>query len=102
MPYVVCAEEMDGRWIAHVPDLPGCFASHTERDTAIAAAPGAVQDYIAWGGRHGIRGSGVSPPMVVSEVVRAWRYEPEYEVNAFFAADRPPVTTDELPDVQRL
>ena len=39
MPYVVCAEEMDGRWIAHVPDLPGCFTSHSERDLAIAAAP---------------------------------------------------------------
>ena len=102
MPYVVCAEEMDGRWIAHVPDLPGCFASHTERDTAIAAAPGAVQDYIAWCGRHGIRVSGVSPPMVVSEVVRAWRYEPEYEVNAFFAADRPPLAADELREMQRL
>ncbi|HKY83825.1 MAG TPA: DinB family protein [Anaerolineales bacterium] len=101
MPYVVCAEEMDGRWIAHVPDLPGCFTSHSERDLAIAAAPKAVEDYVAWCGDHGIRVSGVSPPMVVSEVVRAWLYEPEYEVNAFFAADRPPVTTDELPDVQR-
>src|SRR3989337_665818 len=101
MPYVVCAEEMDGRWIAHVPDLPGCYASHAEREAAIAAAPKAVEDSLAWCGSHGIRVSGVSPPMVVSEVVRAWLYEPEYEVNAFFAADRPPVTTDELPDVQR-
>jgi uncharacterized damage-inducible protein DinB len=40
--------------------------------------------------------------MVVSEVVRAWQYEPEYEVNAFFAADRPPVSADELPEYQRL
>ena len=102
MPYVVCAEEMDGRWIAHVPDLPGCYASHAQRDAAIAAAPRAVEDYIAWCGRHGIRVSGVSPPMVVSEVVRAWLYEPEYEVNAFFAADRPPVAVDELPEMQRL
>jgi len=102
MPYVVCAEEMDGRWIAHVPDLPGCYASHAEREAAIAAAPKAVEDYLAWCGSHGIRVSGVSPPMVVSEVVRAWRYEPEYEVNAFFAADRPPLTADELPEIQRL
>jgi hypothetical protein len=93
---------MEGVWIAHVPDLPGCFASHTERDTAIAAAPKAVETYLAWCAGHGIRVSGVSPPMVVSEVIRAWQYEPEYEVNAFFAADRPPVSSDELPDFQRL
>jgi len=102
MPYVVCAEEMDGRWIAHIPDLPGCFASADERDTAIAAAPKAVEAYVGWCAGHGIRVSGVSPPMVVSEVIRAWPYEPEYEVNAFFAADRPPVAVDELPDYQRL
>jgi len=102
MPYVVCAEEMEGRWIAHIPDLPGCFAAHDERDEAIAAAPKAVEAYVAWCAAAGVRISGVSPPMVVSEVVRAWQYEPEYEVNAFFAADRPPVAADELPEYQRL
>jgi len=102
MPYVVCAEEMESRWIAHVPDLPGCFAAHDNRDAAIAAAPKAVEAYIAWCAASGIRISGVSPPMVVSEVVRAWQYEPEYEVNAFFASDRPPVAVDELPEYQRL
>lgn len=102
MPYVVCAEEMDGRWIAHVPDLPGCYSSHVERDTAIASAPEAVEAYVAWCASHGIRVSGVSPPMVVSEVVRSWQYEPDYEVNAFFAADRPAFATDELPEIKRL
>lgn len=102
MPYVVCAEEMDGRWVAHVPDLPGCFSGHAERDEAIAAAPKAVEAYITWCADHGIRVSGVSPPMVVSEVVRAWQYEPDYEVNAFFAADRPAVAADELPELKRL
>jgi predicted RNase H-like HicB family nuclease/uncharacterized damage-inducible protein DinB len=102
MPYVVCAEEMDGRWVAHVPDLPGCFAARDERDEAIAAVPKAVEAYLAWCAEAGIRISGVSPPMVVSEVVRSWQYEPDYEVNAFFAADRPPVSVDELPEYQRL
>jgi predicted RNase H-like HicB family nuclease len=102
MPYVVCAEEMESRWIAHVPDLPGCFAAHDERDLAIAAAPKAIEAYIAWCTAAGIRISGVSPPMVVSEVVRAWQYEPDFEVNAFFAADRPPVAADELPEYQLL
>jgi len=102
MPYVVCVEEVENRWVAHVPDLPGCFAAHDERDAAIAAAPKAVEAYVTWCAAAGIRISGVSPPMVVSEVVRAWQYEPEYEVNAFFASDRPPVAADELPEYQRL
>jgi predicted RNase H-like HicB family nuclease/uncharacterized damage-inducible protein DinB len=102
MPYVVCAEEVENRWVAHIPDLPGCFASHDDRDAAIAAAPKAVEAYVAWCAAAGIRISGVSPPMVVSEVVRAWQYEPDYEVNAFFASDRPPVAADELPEYQRL
>ncbi len=102
MPYVVCAEEMEGLWIAHVPDLPGCFATHAERESAIGAIPRAVEAYLAWCAGIGLRVSGVSPPMVVSEVIRAWQYEPEYEVNAFFAADRPPVSSDELPEFQRL
>jgi predicted RNase H-like HicB family nuclease/uncharacterized damage-inducible protein DinB len=102
MPYVVCAEEIDGRWIAHVPDLPGCFASHTERETAISSIPKAVETYLEWCSGHGLRVSGFSGPMMVSEVVRAWRYEDDYEVNAFFAADRPPLLADEMPEYERL
>jgi len=96
MPYVVCAEEIERRWIAHVPDLPGCFASHPERETAISSIPKAVETYLEWCRRHGLRVSGFSGPMMVSEVVRAWRYEDDYEVNAFFAADRPPLIPDEI------
>ncbi len=102
MPYVVCAEEIDGRWIAHVPDLPGCFASHTERETAISSIPKAVETYLGWCSGHGLRVSGFSGPMMVSEVVRAWRYEYDYEVNAFFAADRPPLLAEEMPEYERL
>jgi uncharacterized damage-inducible protein DinB len=39
--------------------------------------------------------------MVVSEVIRSWFYEPEYEVNAFFASDRPPLSEDEIPEFER-
>ncbi|HSB89585.1 MAG TPA: type II toxin-antitoxin system HicB family antitoxin [Anaerolineales bacterium] len=102
MPYIVCAEEMDGQWIAHVPDLPGCFSTHKERETAIGNVPAAVEAYIAWAGGHGLRISGLSAPMIVSEVVRSWMYEEDYEVNAFFASDRPPVSVDELPEYDLL
>ncbi len=102
MPYIVCAEEMDGQWIAHVPDLPGCFSTHKERETAIGNVPAAVEAYIAWAGTHGLRISGLSAPMIVSEVIRSWMYENDYEVNAFFASDRPPVAVDELPEYELL
>ena len=102
MPYIVCAEEMDGQWIAHVPDLPGSFSTHKDRETAIGGMPAAVEAYIAWAGRHGLRISGLSAPMIVSEVIRSWMYEDDYEVNAFFASDRPPVTVDELPEYELL
>ncbi len=102
MAYIVCAEEMDGRWIAHVPDLPGCFSAHKDRDVAIKGIPAALESYVQWCTRHGMRISGLAGPMQVSEVIRAWTYEEEYEVNAFFASDRPPVTGGEVEEFRRL
>src|SRR3990172_4766185 len=88
---------MEGVWIAHAPDLPGCFATHEDREAAIGAAPKAVEAYQEWCSRHGLHISGLSGPMMVTEVIRAWNYEDEYEVNAFFASDRPPLTKEEFP-----
>lgn len=102
MPYIVCAEETERRWVAHVLDLPGCFAQHRNREEAIAAIPRAIEEYIAWCARHRMRVSGLTGPMVVDEVIRAWTYEDADEVNAFFAADRPSLVEDELPEYQRL
>src|SRR3989304_1793343 len=102
MPYVVCAEEVEDRWVAHVPDLPGGFASDKERDEAINAVPAAIQEYVAWCSGHGLHVSGISGPMVVDEVIRSWMYEDDYEVNAFFAADRPPILPDEVAEIQLL
>jgi len=102
MAYIVCAEEMDGRWIAHVPDLPGCFSTHRDRDVAIKGVPASIESYTLWCQRHGLRISGLAGPMMVSEVIRAWTYEDEYEVNAFFASDRPPVISEELDEFRRL
>jgi predicted RNase H-like HicB family nuclease len=102
MAYIVCAEEMDGRWIAHVPDLPGCFSAHKDRDVAIKSVQAAIEAYVLWCQRHGLRVSGLAGPMMVSEVIRAWTYEEEYEVNAFFASDRPPVQKEEVDEFRRL
>jgi predicted RNase H-like HicB family nuclease/uncharacterized damage-inducible protein DinB len=102
MPYLVCIEENEGRWIAHVPDLPGCFVQHANLEQAIQAVPEAVETYIAWCEGHGLRISGLSDPMIVAEVIRTWESEDGYEVNAFFASDRPPLIEDELPQFERL
>lgn len=102
MAYIVCAEEVEGQWVAHVPDLPGCFATQKDRDSAIKAVPAAVDAYVAWCQSHGLRISGLSGPMIVSEVIRAWDYEEDNEVNAFFASDRPPLMAEELSEWERL
>ncbi|MFQ5943690.1 MAG: DinB family protein [Anaerolineales bacterium] len=102
MPYVVCAEELEGNWVAHVPDLPACFNSHKERETAISGTPKAIESYLEWSNNHGLRISGLSGPMIVAEVARSWIYEQDYEVNAFFASDRPPLTEAELKEVEKI
>ncbi len=102
MPYIVCAEESERRWVAYVPDLPGCFSAHRDREQAIGTIPAAIEDYIAWCARHGLRVTGISGPMIVDEVIRAWAYDDNEEVNAFFASDRPPLMQDELPEHEQL
>lgn len=102
MAYVVCAEENQNLWIAHVPDLPGCFASNENRETAIQAIPAAIDNYIDWCKKHGIRITGLSAPMIVSEVIRAWEFEDGHMVNAFFAADRPPLIGAEIQEFKLL
>jgi len=102
MPYIVCVEECDGRWIAHVPDLPGCYASHDQRERAVQAIPLAVDNYIEWCEGSGIHISGLAGPMIVAEVIRAWEFEDGKMVHAFFASDRPSVLEDEIPEYRSL
>jgi predicted RNase H-like HicB family nuclease/uncharacterized damage-inducible protein DinB len=102
MAYLVCVEEAEDRWIAHVPDLPGCFTWAEGRDVAIQAVPDAVEAYLAWAKGHGLRITGLSAPMQVSEVIRAWEFEDDNMVQAFFATDRPPLHREELREYRSL
>jgi predicted RNase H-like HicB family nuclease len=102
MAYLVCAEENERQWIAHVPDLPGCFTSSHNLEGAIQAIPKSVEAYLAWTASHGLHVSGITDPMVVAEVIRAWESDDGYEVNAFFASDRPPLIPDELHELEVL
>jgi predicted RNase H-like HicB family nuclease len=96
MMYPLDLEEMEGRWVAHVQGWPGAFASAEAREAAIAGAPAAIADYFVWISAHG-----EAPPRGpieahVDEVHRAWVSLDEYEVNAFFHADRAPLTEAEI------
>ena len=102
MAYIVCAEENQNLWIAHVPDLPGCFASSENREMAIQAIPVAIDNYLDWCKKHGIRVTGLSAPMMVSEVIRTWEFEDGHMANAFFAADRPPLIGAEISEFKLL
>jgi|Deesub1362A_J573_1020465.scaffolds.fasta_scaffold00787_14 uncharacterized damage-inducible protein DinB/predicted RNase H-like HicB family nuclease len=98
----ILLEEMDGRWIAHVLGLPGCFAHGATADQAVENIPAALERHRAW--RLSIAQPFSIPRggVVVEEKIRAWESEPGYEVNAFFAADRPPLTAEDIRRYERL
>src|SRR3972149_833845 len=100
MRYAICLEEMEGRWVAHVPVLLGCYTSADDRDTALASAPQTIYDYPAWRAAYA-NTQPVGESLVevfVDEVGREWPTpdDPDYIVNAFFAADVPALTADEI------
>jgi predicted RNase H-like HicB family nuclease/uncharacterized damage-inducible protein DinB len=103
MLYYLNLEEMEGRWIAHVDGLPGCFSSADSFAAAIASAPQIIEDYWAWLHAHGemaLRDAAIETQ--VNEIHRAWLATPDNEINAFFASDRPPLTKDEITYALRL
>jgi uncharacterized damage-inducible protein DinB/predicted RNase H-like HicB family nuclease len=62
----VCLEIADdGRCMAHVLDLPGCFARAETREAALTQVPQAIREYHAWLRRHG---EAVLPPREPLEV----------------------------------
>ncbi|MEK7786613.1 MAG: DinB family protein [Chloroflexota bacterium] len=95
-------EEMEGRWIAFIAELPGCFASDADQSAALAKVPPAMADYFAWLRAHGEAIPDELIQTQVDEIHRAWNSETDYEVNAFFAVDRPPLTPDEIARALRL
>lgn len=100
MSYTLNLEEMEGRWIAHVAELPGAFTTAPTHEEATAAAPQAIVNYLAWS--EAVSPAPLAPATRVGEIIRAWEYAPEYEVNAFFATDRPPLTEADAGEARRL
>jgi len=100
MAYTLNLEQMEGRWIAHVAELPGAFATADSLDAAVQAAPAAIVEYAAWS--EASSNFPLAPETQVAEIIRAWEYAPDYEVNAFFATDRPALTEAEIIEARRL
>lgn len=95
MTLSVSIEQMESRWIAYATALPGCFSSHEERDQALAGLPQAVSEYLDWCRWNGVLLAGMQPgeALEVAEIVAEWQHPETGEaVNAFFAADAPPLT----------
>lgn len=51
--YNLDVEEMEGRWVAYVSPLPGCYSGAETRQAAVDGAPQAVADFLAWLRAHG-------------------------------------------------
>ena len=106
MRYAVCLEEMEGRWIAHVLALPGCFVSDDTREAALALLPPAMQAYVAWRRERGDTAVNLNTAagLDVEEIIREWVHPliPDYTVNAFFAADVPPLNRQEIGEYKQL
>lgn len=100
MPYSLNLEEVEGRWLAHVAELPGAFAAGPTVEAAVAEAPRAILDYLVWS--EAPAAAALNPASSVREIIRAWEYAPDYEVNAFFATDRPPLTEADATEARRL
>jgi predicted RNase H-like HicB family nuclease len=105
MSYFVSLEEMEERWIAHVPELWGCFATADDRDKALALVPAAIAHYRDWWQAHG-------ETLTIAEPLTLSVAEMQREVvdpanadniaNAFFATDALPLTAPELDAIRRL
>lgn len=98
MIYEADLERLGGQWIGYVRGLPGCAARTRTREECVAALPKAIREFGDWSGEP------VDPAAEVAdgEVHLPWMLDEDYEVNAFFAADRPPLSGDDVARGQRL
>lgn len=84
--------ERDGRWVARILDLPGCYAVGASEQQALAALTASIPTYYAWLKRHDDYTPDVRGPWTVvpREIV------PSPTAGAFFTPDAQPVDDEEL------
>lgn len=91
----ILLEQMEDRWIGHLADLPGCFGAGQSPDEALASVPEAVEAYVRWRGEREPGFAVAATDVEVVEQVPA-RLVGDYEIDAFFEADRPPLTSADV------
>jgi len=108
-PYRVYLEVgNDGTWMAHVPELLGCFAVGSTREEALERVRGTITEHLAWLTKHGEEPTPSAESErveieVVEEVSTADGDPREArEATAFFAADQGPISFHDLQTAVRL
>lgn len=97
MLYHVNLDGLEGKWWeAYVAELPGCITTGTERESTLSAVPDVIVRHVAWLSAHGFAPDKSPIEVELVESHRAWHSSPTYEVGAFFALDRLPLSKDEL------
>jgi uncharacterized damage-inducible protein DinB len=99
MRYHLVGEDIEpDHWVAWVFVLPGCFSSAHTQAEAVAAAPARIAAYFRWLAtyRHSMPGGHAPIETDVVTVFHAFPSESNYLVNAFFEADRSPLTRQEV------
>jgi len=95
---------VEGRSLAWVIGLPGCFAYGADGTAALAAAQAAIQDYLEWLAARGE--SWLAAEGIEISHVETWdvydidgqfkRAQQGYSVNAWFLDDWKPLTAEEV------
>jgi predicted RNase H-like HicB family nuclease len=96
----VALEDIEpNHWVAWLLDMPGCFGTASTRDEALRRVPEAVEQYGEWRARHGRpwpRLSNGPADVRVVEEFRSIEAGGGYLVNAFFEADREPLSQSDI------
>ena len=108
MPIPLNLEQMEDKWLAHIPNFWGCFGKFDDPQEALQGMHPVLESYLGWLAKHNLPfpseemlGTGTDA-FQFQEIIRSWHSpaEPAYEVNAFFASDAIPLQPDELPTLQ--
>ncbi|MFQ5407039.1 MAG: DinB family protein [Anaerolineales bacterium] len=89
--YPILLEQIEDRWIGHLVDVPGCFSNGPNPPAAAAAVPAALQEYVRWRSEREPGFTAVEGQAETLEQIPA-RHVGDDEINAFFEADRAPLT----------
>ena len=104
--YLVYVEtDGDGRYMAHVPALPGCFARAAGRDEALRRAPDAIRETSAWLRRHGEPAPAVEAPIEIEIAGESSDGVGPFDPGgtaALLPPDLEPLTPEEMEHVFRL